>query len=81
MSSRTIPCVKEDVTEIVPQYQGPDGEAARQTVPKVVYIDAEGEGEVTAGDIKADSEVEILNPTMHIATLASGAKVLYGDHA
>ena len=43
--------------------------------PKTVYIEAEGEGQVTAGDIKADSEVEILNPAMHIATLDQGAKL------
>ncbi|MBS7175740.1 MAG: DNA-directed RNA polymerase subunit alpha, partial [Clostridiales bacterium] len=43
--------------------------------PKTVYIEAEGEGTVTAGDIKADSEVEILNPAMHIATLDQGAKL------
>ena len=40
-----------------------------------VYIDAEGPCEVTAADIKADSEVEILNPDMHIATLSKGGKL------
>jgi DNA-directed RNA polymerase subunit alpha len=44
--------------------------------PKVVYIDADGEGEVTAADIKADAEVEILNPEHKIATL-SGEHKLY----
>ena len=43
--------------------------------PKTIYIEAEGEGEVTAGDIKTDSEVEILDPGMHIATLSAGAKL------
>ena len=38
-------------------------------------IDAEGPCEVIAGDIKADSEVEILNPDMHIATLSANAKL------
>ena len=37
--------------------------------PKTVYIEAVGEGVVTAGDIKADAEVEILNPEQPIATL------------
>ena len=37
---------------------------------KTVYIEANGECEVTAGDIKSDGEVEILNPDLHIATLA-----------
>ena len=64
----TIPGVKEDVTEIVLNVKGiiiklhSDG-------PKTVYIEANGEGEVKAGDIKADGEVEVLNPEMHIATL------------
>ena len=64
----TIPGVKEDVTEIVLNVKGIiarlhcDG-------PKTVYIEAAGECEVTAGDIKADAEVEILNPKLHIASL------------
>jgi len=64
----TIPGVKEDVTEIVLNIKGiiarlhSDG-------PKTVYIEAVGEGEITAGDIKADAEVEILNPELHIASL------------
>ena len=40
---------------------------------KTVYIEAVGPCTVTAGDIKADGEVEILNPDLHIATLDSGA--------
>ena len=43
--------------------------------PKTVYIEEEGECEVTAGNIKTDSEVEILDPGMHIATLSAGAKL------
>ena len=64
----TIPGVKEDVTEIVLNMKEIiarlhcDG-------PKTVYIEAAGECEVTAGDIKADGEVEILNPELHIASL------------
>ena len=64
----TIPGVKEDVTEIVLNVKGiianlhTDG-------PKTVYIEASGEGVVTAGDIKPDADVEILNPDKHIATL------------
>jgi len=42
---------------------------------KTVYIEAAGECEVTAGDIKADGEVEILNPELHIATLGPGASL------
>lgn len=57
----TIPGVKEDVTEIVLNIKGLIAKV-HGDVPKTVYIEAEGECEVTAGDIKADSEVEILDP-------------------
>ncbi len=71
----TIPNVKEDVTEIVLNLKGVilkihgDG-------PKIMYIEANGSGEITAGDIKADSEVEVLNPEHHIATLDADAHVV-----
>lgn len=68
----TIEGVKEDVTEIVLNLKGVilkiHGDAA-----KTLYIDASGKGTVTAGDIKADSDVEILNPEHVIATLEDGA--------
>lgn len=70
----TIPGVKEDVTEIVLNIKSLTAKIYGET-PKTVYIEADGEGEVTAGDIKADSEVEILNPGMHIATLGQGARL------
>lgn len=70
----TIPGVKEDVTEIVLNIKGLTAKIHGES-PKTVYIEAEGEGTVTAGDIKAYSEVEILNPAMHIATLDQGAKL------
>ena len=70
----TIPGVKEDVTEIVLNLNGLTAKILSDG-PKVVYIDAEGPCEVTAADIKADSEVEILNPDMHIATLSKGGKL------
>ena len=65
----TVPGVKEDVTEIVLNIKGLianlhcDG-------PKTVEISAEGPCNVTAGSIHCDSEVEILNPDMHIAKLS-----------
>ena len=68
----TIPGVKEDVTEIVLNIKGLTAKLYSD-MPKVVYIDAQGECEVTAGDIQCDSDVEILNPSMHIATLGEGA--------
>lgn len=70
----TIPGVKEDVTEIVLNIKSLTAKIYGNA-PKTVYIESEGECEVTAGDIKADSEVEILNPGMHIATLGEGAKL------
>lgn len=70
----TVPGVKEDITEIVLNIKGLTAKI-HSDGPKVVYIDAEGQCEVTAGSIKADSEVEILNPDMHIATVSAGAKL------
>lgn len=70
----TIPGVKEDVTEIVLNIKGLSAKIYGES-QKTVYIEVEGEKNVTAGDIQADSEVEILNPTMHIATLDQGAKL------
>ena len=70
----TIPGVKEDVTEIVLNVKSIIARLHTQA-PKTVYIEATGEGEVTAGDIKADGEVEILNPDLHIATLGAGASL------
>jgi len=68
----TIPGVKEDVTEIILNIKSIVARLHSQK-PKTIYIEASGEGEVTAGDIKADSEVEILNPELHIATLGPDA--------
>ena len=70
----TVPGVKEDVTEITLNIKGLTAKIHGEA-PKTVYIEASGEGEVTAGDIKCDSEVEILNKDMHIATLDKGAKL------
>ena len=70
----TIPGVKEDVTEIILSIKGLTAKLYGDE-PKTVYIEAEGECEVTAGDIKADSEVNILDPGMHIATLGKDAKL------
>lgn len=64
----TIPGVKEDVTEIVLNVKGIIARLHCDGT-KTVYIEASGECEVTAGDIKADGEVEILNPELHIASL------------
>lgn len=70
----TIPGVKEDVTEIILSIKGLTAKIYGEG-PKTVYIEAEGECELTAGDIKTDSEVNILDPGMHIATLGKDAKL------
>ncbi len=68
----TVEGVKEDVTEIVLNIKGLTARI-NGDAPKTVYIDAVGPCEVTAGTIKCDSEVEILVPEMHIATLEENA--------
>ena len=70
----TIPGVKEDVTEIILNLKGLTAKLYGEG-PKTIYIEAEDECEVTAGDIKTDSEVDILVPEMHIATLGKDAKL------
>ena len=68
----TLEGVKEDVTEIILNIKGiiPKLYCDEQ---KTVYIEAKGPCVVTAGDIKADSDVEILNPDHVLATLGEGA--------
>ena len=70
----TIPGVKEDVTEIVLNVKGIIARLHCEGA-KTVYLEASGEREVTAGDIRADSDVEILNPEHHIATLGPDASI------
>ena len=70
----TIEGVKEDVTEIVLNVKGLIAKINGEG-PKTVYIEAEGPCEVTAGSIKCDSEVEILAPDMHIATVGEGGRL------
>ena len=64
----TIPGVVEDVTEIVLNVKGIVAKLYGQG-PKTVVIDVVGERDVTAGDIKADSDLEVLNPEHHICTV------------
>ncbi len=75
----TIPGVKEDVTEIILNIKGLTAKLHCDG-PKVVVIDEQGEGEVTAGSIQADSEVEILDKDMHIATLDTDGKLHRRKH-
>ncbi len=70
----SIPGVKEDVTEIIMNIKNL---AIKNTgdfnEPKTAYIEATGEGVVTAGDIHVDPDLEILNKDLVIATLNGGA--------
>ena len=70
----TVPGVKEDVTEIVLNVKQITAKLHTEG-KKMAVIEAVGPGLVTAGDIKCDSEMEILNPELPIATLAEGAKL------
>ena len=70
----TIPGVKEDVTEIVLNVKGIIAKL-HCNAPKTVIIDVVGAQEVTAADIKVDTDIDILNPTHHIATVAEGDRL------
>ena len=70
----TIPGVVEDVTEIVLNIKGITAKMYGQA-PKTAVIDVVGEHEVTAGDIKADAELEILNPELRIATVGENDRL------
>ncbi|HBT19309.1 MAG TPA: DNA-directed RNA polymerase subunit alpha [Clostridiaceae bacterium] len=69
-----VPGVREDVTELILNLKGlfikMNGEG-----PRKIYIDAKGPGVVTAGDIKTDGDVEIINKDLYIATLEEDAKL------
>ena len=70
----TIPGVKEDVTEIVLNVKSIIAKLYCNC-QKTVVIDVVGAQEVTAGDIKVDSDIEILNPDHHIATVGEGERL------
>lgn len=70
----TIPGVLEDVTDIVLNLKGV-ALKHHSTEPKLLRIEKEGEGEVKAGDIITDADIEILNPDHHIATLDKGGRL------
>lgn len=66
----TVPGVRDDVTNIILNLKEVclkiNGDYQE---PPVIRIDVEGEREVTAADITSSSDIEILNPELHIATL------------
>ncbi len=70
----TIPGVVEDTTEIILNLKRL-ALKIHSDEEKVLEIDVEGEGEVKASDIRADSDVEILNPDLHIATLSDDGRL------
>ena len=70
-----IPGVKEDVTEIILNLKNlAIKNNSSSDEPKTAYIDFSGEGEIKASDIKVDSDIEIVNPDLHIATLSGGSE-------
>ena len=71
----TIPNVVEDVPEIIVNLKSVRLKTF-DTEEKMIRIDFKGEGEVTAGDIITDSSVEVLNPDLHIATVAEGGHLV-----
>ncbi|KPV44127.1 DNA-directed RNA polymerase subunit alpha [Alicyclobacillus ferrooxydans] len=68
----TIPGVVEDTTELILNIKRL-ALKIHSDEEKTIVIDAEGAGSVTAADIRADSDVDIMNPDLHIATLSEGA--------
>lgn len=70
----SIPGVKEDVTEIIMNIKSlAIRNNSSSNEPKTAYLEFEGEGVVTAADIRVDQDIEILNPETKIATLNGGA--------
>ena len=70
----TIPGVKEDVTEIILNIKGITAKLHTNS-PKTVILDITGERDITAGDIKQDADIEILNPDHHIATIGENERL------
>ena len=70
----SIPNVVEDVPDIIVNLKSVRLKMHDNEV-KTIKIDYKGEGEVKAGDIITDSSIEILNPDLHIATVAEGGSL------
>ncbi len=70
----SIPGVKEDVTEIIMNIKNiAIRNNSSSNEPKTAILEFEGEGVVTAADIRVDQDIEILNPETRIATLNGGS--------
>ncbi|OFW75546.1 MAG: DNA-directed RNA polymerase subunit alpha [Alicyclobacillus sp. RIFOXYA1_FULL_53_8] len=76
----TIPGVVEDTTQIILNLKRLSLKI-HSDEEKILVIDAENGGDITAGDIRADSDVDILNPDLHIATLTEGARFYLEMHS
>lgn len=70
----TIPGVVEDTTEFILNVKKLALKIHSDEVKKLI-IEVEEGGDIKAGDIRVDSDVEILNPELHICTLAPGARM------
>ncbi|MGI6556031.1 MAG: DNA-directed RNA polymerase subunit alpha [Pseudoramibacter sp.] len=68
----TIEGIREDVIEILLNLKGLCAKMYTDE-PQIIRVEAQGEGEITAGDIICGPEVEIINPDMHICTMANDA--------
>ena len=71
----TIPGVLEDVTDVILNLKEVRFKMSGDANLRRVYIEKQGEGRVTAGDIQAGAMVDVLNPNQHICTLAKDAKL------
>ncbi len=70
----TVPNVVEDVLQLILNIKKIVIRSHSDT-PKIIKLEAKGKGDVKAGDIKHDSDIEIVDPEHHIATLESGGKL------
>lgn len=70
----TVPGVSEDVVEIILNLKKIAAKLYSDE-PKIVRIEHKGEGQITAGHIIGDADVEILNPDLHIATLSKDGEL------
>ena len=69
----SLSSVKEDIIEIILNIKDLSiRNTSNDDEPKKAYIEVTGEGVVLAKDIKVDSDIEIMNPNHHIATLSGG---------
>ena len=71
----TIPGVKEDVIEIILNLKNLSAKIHSDEDAKIIRIEANEAGEITAGDIIADMDVEILNTDLHICTLDDNSRL------